>query len=76
LTERAYQAYRPVSIERLDEALIDAFRLFKLLGKPALVLEGRLRSELLSMAAVEAQRPDAAHDSANPPYPISFGLAY
>lgn len=39
--------------------------------------EGRLPFELpSSMAAVEDQQPDAPHDSAQPLYPISFGLRY
>jgi beta-glucosidase len=39
--------------------------------------EGRLPFELpSSMAAVEAQQPDAPHDSGNPLYPIYFGLRY
>ena len=39
--------------------------------------EGRLPFELpASMAAVEAQQPDVPHDSANPLYPIFFGLSY
>jgi beta-glucosidase len=39
--------------------------------------EGRLPFELpSSMAAVEAQQPDAPHDSENPLYPIAFGLRY
>jgi beta-glucosidase len=39
--------------------------------------EGRLPFELpSSMAAVEAQRPDAPHDSARPLYPLGFGLRY
>jgi beta-glucosidase len=39
--------------------------------------EGRLPFELpSSVAAVEAQQPDAPHDSENPLYPIFFGLRY
>jgi beta-glucosidase len=39
--------------------------------------EGKLPFELpSSMQAVEAQRPDLPHDSANPLYPIGFGLTY
>jgi beta-glucosidase len=39
--------------------------------------EGRLPFELpSSMAAVEAQQADAAHDSEKPLYPIFFGLRY
>ena len=39
--------------------------------------EGRLPFELpSSMAAVEAQQPDAPHDSEQPLYPIAFGLRY
>ena len=39
--------------------------------------EGRLPFELpSSMAAVEAQQPGAAHDSAEPLYPLFFGLRY
>jgi beta-glucosidase len=39
--------------------------------------EGRLPFELpSSMAAVEAQQPDAPHDSESPLYPIFFGLRY
>jgi beta-glucosidase len=39
--------------------------------------EGRLPFELpSSMQAVEAQQPGAAHDSAEPLYPIFFGLSY
>jgi beta-glucosidase len=39
--------------------------------------EGRLPFELpSSMAAVEGQQPDAAHDSERPLYPIFFGLRY
>jgi beta-glucosidase len=39
--------------------------------------EGHLPFELpSSMAAVESQQPDAPHDSAQPLYPISFGLRY
>lgn len=39
--------------------------------------EGRLPFELpSSMAAVMAQQGDAAHDSANPLYPIFYGLRY
>ena len=39
--------------------------------------EGRLPFELpSSMAAVEAQQPDAPHDSEKPLYPIFFGLRY
>ena len=39
--------------------------------------EGRLPFELpSSMAAVEAQQPGAAHDSAEPLFPIFFGLRY
>ena len=39
--------------------------------------EGRLPFELpSSMAAVAAQQPDAAHDSAQPLYPLFFGLHY
>ena len=42
-------------------------------GRP----EGRLPFELpSSMEAVEAQQPGAAHDSAEPLYPILFGLRY
>ena len=53
-----------------DDAVLDV-----LLGKAR--PEGRLPFELpSSMAAVEAQQPDAAHDSENPLYPIFFGLRY
>ena len=39
--------------------------------------EGRLPFELpSSMTAVESQQPDAPHDSAEPLYPIFFGLRY
>lgn len=53
-----------------DEALFDI-----LTGKarPA----GKLPFELpSSTAAVEAQRPDAPHDSAEPLYPIGYGLSF
>jgi beta-glucosidase len=53
-----------------DEAVLDV-----LLGtaRP----EGHLPFELpSSMAAVEAQQPDAPHDSEQPLYPIGFGLRY
>jgi len=53
-----------------DDAVLDV-----LLGKAR--PEGRLPFELpSSMAAVEAQQPDAPHDSENPLYPIFFGLRY
>jgi beta-glucosidase len=53
-----------------DEALFDV-----LTGKAR--PEGRLPFELpSSMATVEAQRPDAPHDSANPLYPIGYGVSY
>jgi beta-glucosidase len=53
-----------------DDAVLDV-----LVGKAR--PEGRLPFELpSSMSAVEAQRPDAPHDSENPLYPISFGLRY
>ena len=39
--------------------------------------EGKLPFELpSSMKAVEAQRPDLPHDSAEPLYPFGFGLSY
>ena len=42
-------------------------------GRPA----GKLPFELpSSMAAVEAQRPDVAHDSRQPLYPFGFGRSY
>jgi beta-glucosidase len=53
-----------------DEALFDI-----LTGKahPA----GKLPFELpSSMVAVEAQRPDAPHDSVAPLYPIGYGLSF
>ena len=53
-----------------DEALLDA-----LTGKAT--PQGRLPFELpSSMAAVEAQKSDVAHDSKRPLYPIGFGLRY
>jgi beta-glucosidase len=53
-----------------DDAVLDV-----LVGKAR--PEGRLPFELpSSMAAVEAQQPDAPHDSENPLYPIFFGLRY
>lgn len=53
-----------------DDALLDA-----LTG--AVAPRGRLPFELpSSMAAVEAQAEDAPHDSAEPLYPIHFGLTY
>lgn len=53
-----------------DTAVLDV-----LLGKAR--PEGRLPFELpSSMQAVEAQQPGAAHDSAEPLYPIFFGLSY
>jgi beta-glucosidase len=53
-----------------DDAVLDV-----LVGKAR--PEGRLPFELpSSMAAVEAQQPDAPHDSENPLYPIGFGLRY
>jgi beta-glucosidase len=53
-----------------DEAVLDV-----LVGKAR--PEGRLPFELpSSMAAVEAQQPDAPHDSERPLYPIFFGLRY
>jgi len=53
-----------------DEAVLDV-----LVGKAR--PEGRLPFELpSSMSAVEAQQPDAPHDSQNPLYPISYGLRY
>jgi len=53
-----------------DDALLDA-----LTG--AVAPRGRLPFELpSSMAAVEAQAEDAPHDSAQPLYPIHFGLTY
>ena len=53
-----------------DDAVLDV-----LLGKAR--PEGRLPFELpSSMTAVEAQQPDAPHDSENPLYPLFFGLRY
>jgi len=53
-----------------DSALLDV-----ILGEAE--PEGRLPFELpSSMAAVEAQKPDLPHDSANPLFPIHFGLRY
>lgn len=53
-----------------DDAVLDV-----LLGKAR--PEGRLPFELpSSMEAVEAQQPDAPHDSEKPLYPIFFGLRY
>ena len=53
-----------------DDAVLDV-----LVGKAR--PEGRLPFELpSSMAAVEAQQPDAPHDSEHPLYPIFFGLRY
>jgi beta-glucosidase len=53
-----------------DDAVLDV-----LTGKAR--PEGRLPFELpSSMAAVEAQQPDAPHDSEKPLYPIFFGLRY
>ena len=53
-----------------DDAVLDV-----LTGKA--LPEGRLPFELpSSMAAVEAQQPDAPHDSEKPLYPIFFGLRY
>jgi beta-glucosidase len=53
-----------------DDAVLDV-----LMGKAQ--PEGRLPFELpSSMAAVEAQQPDAPHDSEKPLYPIFFGLRY
>jgi len=53
-----------------DDALLDA-----LTGVVA--PQGRLPFELpSSMAAVEAEAEDAPHDSAQPLYPIHFGLTY
>ncbi|MFL5579179.1 MAG: glycoside hydrolase family 3 protein [Gemmatimonadaceae bacterium] len=53
-----------------DEALFDV-----LSGRAR--FEGRLPFELpSSMEAVAAQRPDLAHDSVRPLYPMGFGLRY
>jgi beta-glucosidase len=53
-----------------DDALLDA-----LTG--VIPPQGRLPFELpSSMAAVEAQAEDAPHDSAQPLYPIHYGLSY
>lgn len=53
-----------------DDALLDA-----LTG--AVPPQGKLPLELpSSMAAVEAQAEDAPHDSADPLYPIHYGLTY
>jgi beta-glucosidase len=53
-----------------DAAILDV-----LTGRSA--PQGHLPFELpASMAAVEAQLPDAPHDSAQPLYPIFFGLGY